>query len=255
LIRAADGEGVRVVMVTSAVPGEGKTTLSRHLAISLTRAGRRTLLVDGDLRLPSLHRFFDLAPHPGLAEVLRGEADVAVAVQPVGTEGLWVMTAGDADLRAIQALARQPLLSLVARVRQQYDCVIIDSAPILPVADGLQLGQQVDGVILSVLRGVSQVPAVRAARQRLGDLNIRVLGAVVNGADLKSVYGPWYSGGCARLYQLPPGAISSAVEDETWYSRSYAKVPEQLPSGPDAGLPARESHLIDHTTEAKGGPV
>ncbi|SRR6266545_901055 len=98
--------------------------------------------------------------------------------------------------------------------------------PILPVADGLQIGQQVDAVILSVLRGVSQVPMVRAAHQRLAELNIRVLGAVVNGADMKSVYSSWYSRGYGKIYELPPGADSSEGEDGTWYSRGYAKIHE-----------------------------
>jgi succinoglycan biosynthesis transport protein ExoP len=236
LIHAADGEGVRVVMVTSALPREGKTTLARHLAMSLARAGRRTLLVDGDLRLPTLHHSFGLAPQPGLAEVLRGEADAAEAMQPTRTEGLWVMPAGDADVRALQALAREPLRLLIPRLRQQYDCVVIDSGPILPVSDGLQIGQQVDGVILSVLRGVSQVPMVRAAHQRLTDLNVRVLGAVVSGADLKSVYGPWYSRGYAKIHELAPGADGSDGDDGTWYSRGYAKTHEQLPSAVDAEL-------------------
>ncbi len=206
LVHAGGAGGVRVVLVTSAVPREGKTSLASHLAVSLARTGRRTLLVDGDLRLPALDRLFDVGPGPGLAEVLRGEADAAEAVRPTHLDGLSLMPAGGTDLRAIQALSQEPLRALMARLREEYDYVVVDSAPVLPVVDSLLIGQHVDGVVLSVLRGVSHVPMVQAAYARLAELNIRVLGAVLNGADVRSVYGPWYGRAYSRLYQTPEAA-------------------------------------------------
>jgi polysaccharide biosynthesis transport protein len=208
LVHAAAVDGVHVVMVTSAVPSEGKTSLASHLAVSLARVGWRTLLVDGDLRLPALHRVLDLPAGPGLSEVLRGETEPESTIQPGGVEDLWVIPAGDPDLRAIQALARGPLPSLLSRLRGQYDYVIIDSPPILPVVDGLLIGQHVDGVILSVLAGVSQVHTVQTAQQRLAELNIRILGAVMNGADLKSLYSPSQRHGYARYYEPQTGGVS-----------------------------------------------
>jgi capsular exopolysaccharide synthesis family protein len=181
LLHASRAEAIRVVMVTSAVKGEGKTSLSAHLAASLARAGRRTLLIDGDLRRPAVHRLFDVAATPGLCEVLRGEALACDVVRPTPAVGLSLIAAGRCDPMALQALARGDMAEAFRTVRDDYDFVVVDSAPILPVADSLLIGQEVDAVLFSVLRDVSRIPAVHAARERLSVLGVRILGAVLSG--------------------------------------------------------------------------
>jgi Mrp family chromosome partitioning ATPase len=99
LLHAAHNEGLRVVMVTSAVGGEGKTSLSCHLAASLARSGRKTLLVDGDMRNPSCHRMFEVELEPGLSELLRGETDAAEAIHSTPAATLSVLPAGQASRR------------------------------------------------------------------------------------------------------------------------------------------------------------
>src|SRR6185437_2132449 len=94
LLRDADAEATRVVMVTSATIGEGKTTVACHLASSLARAGRKTLLIDGDLRTPSAHQLFELPMQPGFSEVALGEVELADAIQPTTLDGLYFMAAG-----------------------------------------------------------------------------------------------------------------------------------------------------------------
>jgi succinoglycan biosynthesis transport protein ExoP len=173
----------RVVMVTSAAAGEGKTTLASHLASSLARAGRKTLLLDGDLRSPAAHQLFELPMQPGFSEVLLGEIEIADAVQPTTLDGLSFLAAGQWDREVLQALARDGLEAVFDKLQQEFDFIVIDSHPVLPATDSLLIGQQVDAVILSVLREVSQMPRVWAASQRLTSLGIRVLGAVVNGTD------------------------------------------------------------------------
>jgi succinoglycan biosynthesis transport protein ExoP len=202
LLNMAQIESLRAVMITSAVGGEGKTLLSSHLAVSLARAGCKTLLVDGDLRRPSLHRLFSLADARGLSEVLRGEITTAEVVQPGPIEGLSVLAAGETDSQAIQALSQRGLSDFFNEVREQYDFIIVDSAPVLPVADSSLLAQQVDGVIFSILRDVSRLPSVYAAYERLAMLRIRILGAVVNGTRGDS-YGTSYT------YQGGPGMPAS----------------------------------------------
>ncbi len=192
LLHTASVEPLRIVMVTSAVGGEGKTTLSAHLAVSLARSGRRTLLIDGDLRRPSLQKLFNLPLTPGLSEILRGETALAAVVRPGPVEGLSILTAGRSDPLAIQALSRKPLEDLFQLVREQYDFVIVDSAPVLPVADSQLLAQHTDAVIFSVLREVSRLPLVYAAYERLKMLRTRILGAVVNGTQ-DSIHGGHYS--------------------------------------------------------------
>jgi capsular exopolysaccharide synthesis family protein len=181
LLRDARMESTRAVMVTSAVSGEGKTTLASHLASSLARAGRRTLLVDCDLRRPAAHQLFELPLQPGFSEVLMNEVHVAEAVRSTAVENLWVMPAGQWDREVMQALARDGGADIFERLKSEYDFIIVDSHPVLPATDSLLIGQHVDAVLMSLLRDVSQTPRVHAAGQRLASLGIRVLGAVVNG--------------------------------------------------------------------------
>jgi capsular exopolysaccharide synthesis family protein len=171
----------RVVMVTSADPHEGKTTTASQLAASLARSGRRTLLVDADVRSPGVHRVFEMPQDPGLCELLRGEADRDAVIHPTRTANLWLMPAGRCDLRSVQALSTSYLGTAIAALCVLFDYVIIDSGPVLKIADPLLIGQHVDAAILSVLRDVSKVPKVYEACERLRSVGITVLGSVVNG--------------------------------------------------------------------------
>jgi capsular exopolysaccharide synthesis family protein len=183
-------DGPRVVLVTSAVGGEGKTTLASHLAASLARAWRKTLFIDGDLRNPAAHQQFGLPAGPGFAEALRGEVEFGDAVRPTPLSRLWVLTAGKCDNHALQALAQEGLGGAFERLKEQYDFLVVDTSPVLPVPDALLLGQHADAVLLAVLRDVSRLPAVHYARQRLEGLGIRVLGAVVLGEKVETYHRP-----------------------------------------------------------------
>jgi capsular exopolysaccharide synthesis family protein len=191
LLHAASSEGLRVVMVTSAGGGEGKTSLASHLAVSLARSWRKTLLIDCDLRHPAAHAQFEVPLEPGFSEGLRGEVGFEDVVRPTPVSRLWMIPAGHWDSHAIQALAQEGLGAVFSRLREQYDFIVIDACPVLPVADALLIGQHADGVLLSVLRDVSRMPAVQAAQQRLAPLGIRLLGAVVIGEGADS-YGAKY---------------------------------------------------------------
>ncbi len=171
----------RVVMITSSDPHEGKTTTSTQLAASLARSGRRTLLIDADIRNPGVHRVFEMPQDPGLCELLRGEADRDAVIHPTRTANLWLMPAGRCDLRSVQALSGAYLGSTIAALSVQFDYLIIDAGPVLKVADPLLVGQHVDAVIISVLKDVSRVPRVYEAVERLRSVGITVLGSVVNG--------------------------------------------------------------------------
>lgn len=182
LLHQARSEALHVVMITSANGGEGKTTLATQLAASLARGWKRTLVIDGDLRHPATHTLFDVPQEPGLAEVLRGEVESADAVRATSFSRLWVLPAGNGDAHAIQALAQDSVRTLFEQLKQQYDFIIIDAPPVLPVTDSLLLGQHVDGVLFAILTDVSRAPAVYAAQQKLAPLGLHTLGAVVLGA-------------------------------------------------------------------------
>ncbi|HWE37737.1 MAG TPA: CpsD/CapB family tyrosine-protein kinase [Isosphaeraceae bacterium] len=205
LLHAARADGLRVLMVASAVKGEGKTSLAGHLATSLARAGRRTLLLDADLRSPAAHRLFDLPLERGTCELLRGQATLAEALRPTVVPGLALVSAGYFDDRAVRALAQGDLQAVLDGARAEFDFIVIDTAPVLPVADTLHIAQHADGVIFSVLRDVSRLPAVHAAYQRLARLGVRMLGAVVAGAPCKD-----YQAAYAYNYATPPSAPAVA---------------------------------------------
>ena len=180
---------LRSVLVTSAVGGEGKTSLACNLATSIARAGLKTLLIDGDLRSPDVHKVFDLPARPGLSELLRDEADLAAAVHQAAVRNLWVLTAGLCDDRALRALAQEKLRVLFDRLKERFDFIVVDAPPVLPVADAVLIARHADAVVQAVLNGVSVLPMVYAAHERLQGLGIRTLGVVVAG-----VRGPDYGG-------------------------------------------------------------
>jgi capsular exopolysaccharide synthesis family protein len=191
LVHAARSGSHRVVMITSAEAGEGKTSLASHLATSLARCGHATLLIDADLRNPSIHRLFDLPPGPGLGEVLRGEAAFGDVIAASAIEDLKVMTAGGCDERLLRNLARGDLGEVFAALKGRFDFVIVDSSPILPVADASIVAQQADAVLLSIFQERSRKAKVLSALQRLDALGVEVLGAVVTGGA-ESLYGNDY---------------------------------------------------------------
>src|SRR5205085_3116182 len=142
LLRAL-GDGPHVVLVTSAVQGEGKTSLASQLAASLARAWRKTLLIDGALRKPAAHQLFDLPGEPGFSEVLRNEIEPSDVIKPTSVGRLWLMPAGQWDPHAQQALAQDGVATLFEQLKEEFDLIIVDSCPVLPVTDTLLLGQHV----------------------------------------------------------------------------------------------------------------
>jgi capsular exopolysaccharide synthesis family protein len=183
LMHLARTESLRTVMLTSATAGEGKTSLSCRLATSLARAGLRTLLIDADTRNPSVHKVFGAPAEPGFCEVLAGKADLESCLRTTPAPNLFVLPAGRWSEQFPVVLGRGGAGALFAQLHQDFDLVLVDSPPVLPVADALQMGQQVDGVLLSVLCQVSRLPTLYAASHRLEELNIRTLGVVINGSQ------------------------------------------------------------------------
>jgi capsular exopolysaccharide synthesis family protein len=212
--------GTRVIMLASAVGREGKTTLSCHLAASLARTGRRTLLLDGDMRRPTAHRLLNQQKAPGFSEVLRGEIPWRDAVRNTSLESLKMIPAGEIDNTSVRELSKDSLAALFDDLRAEFDFVIVDSPPILPVSDALSLGRHADGVIFSLMHEVSRLPCVNEAHERMARLGIRILGAVVNGAR-GSTYGHNYRNRYYYGYGYNYG-----------YSRvdSHAKNSEEQPS-------------------------
>ena len=199
----ADG-GLRVVAVTSAVAEEGKSTVAASVAVAAATGGRRTLLLECDLRQPSLAERLGAQTGPGLAEVLDGEADVGDVTQLLNVDGgqtstngasaphqLAVITSGEPTPYSADLLASERFSALLQELRDAYDLVVVDTAPLLPVADTLELVPLVDGVVLCVRINRTTLEQAIAARGALERFPWRPMGVVVTGttAQDEQIYG------------------------------------------------------------------
>jgi succinoglycan biosynthesis transport protein ExoP len=182
LLRGMRSGTIRTVMVSSATAGEGKTTLAANLATSLAGAGRRTVLIDFDLRRPALPRVFDLALTPGINDVLRDTQAFHSAIQLTQIPNLSFLAAGRWSATGLAGLAVSDLKSLFDRLKDEFEFIVVDGSPILPVVDTRLIAQHVDTVIISVLRDTSRIPQVRTACDLLEKFAVPVLGVVITGS-------------------------------------------------------------------------
>lgn len=201
LMELARNGSLRTVLITSAIGGEGKTSLASRLAMSLAQVGYETLLIDGDLRHPKVHAHHGLPNETGFCEALRGEVPWDQLIRPAGTDHLWLLPAGKWTPQASRALARESTAALFAALKERFDLILVDSSPAIAVADPLLISKHVDGVLLSVFCNLSRLPQVYEAYQRLVRAGARVLGAVVSGVST-DIYGYPYSS-----YLVPPREV------------------------------------------------
>ena len=176
---------LHVVMVTSAIAQEGKTTLAGQLAISLARSGRRTLLIDADVHNPQQHHVFSVPFGRGFCELLRGESTLDQVVQHVSVEGLSMITAGYCNQASLRALTTESVQNVFSQLRSEFDFIVVDSAPVLVGADPLLLGQHADTTLLSLCRDISRIPKINEAYDRLQAVGVNIMGAVLNGVAVE----------------------------------------------------------------------
>jgi capsular exopolysaccharide synthesis family protein len=180
LLLAESETPIRSLLVTSALAGEGKSTTALHLAMSRASQRKRTLLIDADLRYPTLHTRLGLPETPGLAAVLTGAMSFSDAVLDVpGNPDLFILPAGRAESRASD-LVGPGILTLLAEASQDFDFVVIDAPPLLAFAEALQLATAVDGVAVITCAGSSSTQSVSAVLSALASVNARVVGVVLN---------------------------------------------------------------------------
>ena len=199
------GAPPKVIMVTSALPQEGKTTTSINCAVVLAQKGVRVLLIDADLRRPSIHKTLGMGPHSGLSNVLTGSTTTEQAItRTTILPNLFVLAAGTPPPNPAELLASTNMRDLLAQLREQYDHIVIDTPPSLSVTDAVVLSPRADAVVLVIRSGQTTKQALRRSRDVLTQVSANVVGVLLNAVDLSSpdyYYYYEYQGKYARYYR------------------------------------------------------
>ncbi len=203
LFSSAD-EGTRFVCVTSTGPGEGKSLVSANLALALAQSGQRVLLVDADMRRPTQHEQFQQTAEPGLSNFLVGNAKASEVVQKTSSPGLWLLPAGKVPPNPAELLGSKRFKEFLATLPEHFDWVIVDSPPVLPVADSAIVANAVGSVLFVVGAEMASRRAAGAALDQLEASGARLAGAVLNRADVHNhsyYYSQYYRREYANYYQ------------------------------------------------------
>ncbi len=193
ILLSSAGQAPQVVVITSALPSEGKTMTCVNTAVVMAKQGKRVLLIDADLRRANIHKIFELRPEVGLSNVLSGGARWQEAVRSTAEANLFVLPSGPLPPHPSELLASAGMQNVIREARNVYDHVIIDSPPILSVTDAVLLAVRADMVALVVRSGQTSFAAVRDARDLLLDVKAPLRGIVLNAVDVQSPdYGYYY---------------------------------------------------------------
>ena len=199
ILLSRTGQSTKVLMVTSALPQEGKTTTSVNLAIVLAQRDARVLLIEGDMRRAGISQVFDFESDTGLSTVLGGNTVAEVAIRPVpGVPNLSVLPAGPVPLNPSEMLASPRMRDLLASLSSEFDYVIIDTPPVLSVTDAVLLSKLADSTLLVIRAGMTSKAALRRAYDVLAQVDAHIMGVILNAADVtepdRYYYGTRYRG-------------------------------------------------------------
>ncbi|MFZ1157723.1 MAG: CpsD/CapB family tyrosine-protein kinase, partial [Candidatus Sulfotelmatobacter sp.] len=199
------GAPPKVIMVTSALPQEGKSTTSINCAVVLAQKGVRVLLIDCDLRRPSIHKTLGMGPRSGLSNVLTGSITLKQAITVAPTlPNLDVLPAGTPPPNPAELLASTNMRDVLAELRDKYDHIVLDTPPTLSVTDAVVLSPRADAIVLVIRSGSTTKQALRRSRDILMQVNARVSGVLLNAVDLSSpdyYYYYEYQGKYAQYYR------------------------------------------------------
>ncbi|MED0752695.1 CpsD/CapB family tyrosine-protein kinase [Bacillus amyloliquefaciens] len=176
---------LRSILVTSSVPGEGKSFSAANLAAVFAQQEKKVLLVDADLRKPTIHETYQLENVQGLTNVLVGNASLGETVQKTLIDNLYVLTSGPTPPNPAELLSSKAMGELIQEMYSRYSLVIFDSPPLLAVADGQILANQTDGSVLVVLSGKTKMDTVQKAKDALQQSKAKLLGALLNKKKIK----------------------------------------------------------------------
>lgn len=178
-------EQIQTIMVTSAGPGEGKSTTSSNLAVTYAQSEKNTLLIDCDLRKPTAHRTFMLSNRWGVSNLLAQLCDIDDVIQPTYIPGLSVIPSGPVPPNPSEMLGSKRMTSLLEELKARYDMIIIDSPPTLAVTDAQIIASKCDGVLLVLDSGRVKRDAAIKMKSNLERVNAKILGVVLNNIKRK----------------------------------------------------------------------
>jgi len=211
------GAPPKVIMVTSALPQEGKTTTSINCAVVLAQKGVRVLLIDADLRRPSIHKTLGMGPRSGLSNVLTGSTTLEQTItRTTVLPNLFILPAGTPPPNPAELLASTNMRDVLAQLRDQYDHIVVDTPPSLSVTDAVVLSPRADAVVLVIRSGQTTKQALRRARDILAQVNAKVVGVLLNAVDLSSpdyYYYYEYQGKYASYYRDEGSSTHEEVEE------------------------------------------
>lgn len=190
---------LKKLLITSAIPKEGKTTVAINLAVALARSSSRVLLIDADLRHPGVYRALGLPAQSGLADWLEERAEVNAVLRRLDPYGFFYLSSGKAGTNPAEVLRQPQMAEFLARTESAFDWVVIDSPPLVPFVDSHHLATLVDGVLLVLRIGVTPKPALEQAMASLGGAFLA--GAVLNGSrnENRSYYDYYEQQGTGRV--------------------------------------------------------
>lgn len=186
---------VKIIVITSSGPSEGKTTTSCNLAIVTAEAGKRTILLDCDMRNPKIHKVFGLSNQEGISDVLVGETNFYEAVQKSEIENLYVLPSGTRPPNPAELLSSDKMERFIESLKEIYDYIIIDTPPVIMVTDAQILSKYADGCLLVVASAEADKNAAIKAKELLEKVKAKILGVVLNKLDTKrkGYYGYYYN--------------------------------------------------------------
>lgn len=177
---------IKTILVTSSVPGEGKTTTLSNVAFSMADLGHRVLVIDCDLRKPRVHKVFDLSNAEGITDILLGSKDYKDYIRTVSDGKLDVLTSGKVPGNPSELLESDAMKRFISQVKEEYDYVMIDTPPTLPVADSAIMSTYIDGVIIVCSSGKVEVNAAKKAVESLKKVEANILGVVLTKVPIKA---------------------------------------------------------------------
>lgn len=177
---AQAGKELQTIALTSCTPNEGKSTTIANLAVVLTQAGKSVLLIDCDMRNPTVHKNFNLSNKVGISSCISMGTALSDAVQKTSIEGLYALTGGVIPPNPSELLGSEQMKNVLQRAKEQYDYVLIDTPPVMPVTDALIVGRFVDGMILVIASAEVKVEMARDVKNQLVNAGANILGVVLN---------------------------------------------------------------------------